>query len=337
MGLYLAHPSSLDHDTGAHPENAGRLRAIEAALEDAGWPGLRRVEAPPATLEQLRRVHSEGHIRAVEEISARGGGMIDMDTVASRRSFEAALHAAGGAAHAADLLLAGDDRFAFCGLRPPGHHAEGARAMGFCLFNNVAVAAAHALAEGGVDRVLILDWDVHHGNGTEAIFAASDRVLYISLHQWPLYPGTGPADYAGEAAGEGYTVNLPLPPGSGTTEFLSLVQHLVAPLARAFRPGLIAISAGYDAHRDDPLADCRVETDGYADMAATMRGVAAELGAPVLVCLEGGYDPTALAASVLATIDALGTDREPAAAPADPALPYVERQRGHWPGIAPSG
>jgi acetoin utilization deacetylase AcuC-like enzyme len=209
--------------------------------------------------------------------------------------------------------------------------------MGFCLFNNVAVAAAHALAEGAVDRVLILDWDVHHGNGTEAIFAASDRVLYISLHQWPLYPGTGPADYAGEAAGEGYTVNLPLPPGSGTTEFLSLVQHLVAPLARAFRPGLIAISAGYDAHRDDPLADCRVETDGYADMAATMRGVAAELGAPVLVCLEGGYDPTALAASVLATIDALGTDREPAAAPADPALPYVERQRGHWPGIAPSG
>ncbi len=216
--------------------------------------------------------------------------MIDVDTVASERSFEAALHAAGGAAHGAELLLAGDDRFAFCGLRPPGHHAEASRAMGFCLFNNVAVAAAHALAEGAVERVLILDWDVHHGNGTEAIFADSDRVLYASIHQWPLYPGTGSADYAGEADGEGYTVNLPVPPGSGSTEFLSLVQHVVAPIARAYRPGLIAISAGYDAHRDDPLADCRVETEGYADLAATMRDVAAELDAPLLVCLEGGYD-----------------------------------------------
>ena len=171
MGLYLAHPSSLEHDTGAHPENAARLRAIEAALDGAGWPGLRRVEAPAATPEQLRRVHSDGHIRAIEEISSRGGGMIDVDTVASERSFEAALHAAGGAAHGAERLLAGDDRFAFCGLRPPGHHAEASRAMGFCLFNNVAVAATHALAEGAVERVLILDWDVHHGNGTEAIFA----------------------------------------------------------------------------------------------------------------------------------------------------------------------
>jgi len=336
MGLYLAHPSSLEHDTGPHPENAGRLRAIEAALEDAGWLGLRRVEAPAATEEQLRRVHSDEHIRAIEEISAGGGGMIDMDTVASERSFEAALHAAGGAAHAAELLLAGDDRFAFCGLRPPGHHAEASRAMGFCLFNNIAVAAAHALAECGVERVLILDWDVHHGNGTEAIFAASDRVLYFSIHQSPLYPGTGPADYVGEGDGEGYTVNLPVPPGSGSTEFLSLIQHVVGPIARAFRPGLIGISAGYDAHRDDPLADCRVDTDGYADMAATMRKAATELEVPVLVCLEGGYDLNALAASVLATIEALGSEREPAAAPADPAREYVEHQRRHWPDIAAS-
>ena len=336
MGLYLAHPSSLEHDTGPHPENAGRLRAIEAALEDADWPGLRRVEAPVATEEQLRRVHSEGHIRAIEEISARGGGMIDMDTVASERSFEAALHAAGGAAHAAELLLAGEDRFAFCGLRPPGHHAETSRAMGFCLFNNIAVAATHSLAECGVERVLVLDWDVHHGNGTEAIFAASGQVLYFSIHQSPLYPGTGSAEYVGDGDGEGYTVNLPVPPGSGSTEFLSLVQHVVGPIAHAFRPGLIAISAGYDAHRDDPLADCRVDTDGYADMAATMRQAATELEAPVLVCLEGGYDVNALAASVLATIEALGSEREPAAAPADPAREYVERQRPHWPDIAAS-
>ena len=194
MGLYLAHPSSLEHDTGSHPENAARVRAIEAALDQAAWPALERVEAPAATLEQLRRVHSDELIDAIEAISSRGGGMIDVDTVASERSFEAALHAAGGAAHAAERLLAGDDRFAFCGLRPPGHHAEASRAMGFCLFNNVAVAATQALAAGNAERVLILDWDVHHGNGTEAIFAGSDRVLYASIHQWPLYPGTGSAD-----------------------------------------------------------------------------------------------------------------------------------------------
>jgi acetoin utilization deacetylase AcuC-like enzyme len=331
MGLYIAHPSSFEHDTGTHPENAERLRAVEGALEDASWPGLRQVEAPAAMPEQLRRVHSDGHIRAMEELSSRGGGMIDVDTVASEGSFVAALHAAGGAAHGAELLLAGADRFAFCGLRPPGHHAEASRAMGFCLFNNAAVAAAHALAEDAVERVLILDWDVHHGNGTEAIFAGSDRVLYASIHQWPLYPGTGSADYTGEGGGEGYTVNLPVPPGSGSAEFLSLVQHVVAPIARAFRPGLIAISAGYDAHRDDPLADCRVETEGYADMAATMREVAAGLGAPLLVCLEGGYDRPALAASVLATIEALGSKRQARDAPADSAHPYIERQRRHWP------
>jgi acetoin utilization deacetylase AcuC-like enzyme len=331
MGLYLSHPSSLDHDTGAHPENAGRLRAIEATLEGAGWVGVEHVEAPPATAEQLCRVHSPGHVASIEEISSRGGGMIDADTVASPKSFEAALHAAGGAALGAERLLRGDGGFAFCALRPPGHHAEPSRAMGFCLFNNAAVAAAHALATCGARRVLILDWDVHHGNGTEAIFAGSESVLYASIHQSPLYPGTGPADYIGEGPGEGFTVNLPVPPGAGSDEFLALIQHLVAPIARSFAPDLIVISAGFDAHRDDPLADCRVETAAFGDMAATMRMVGEELGAPVLVCLEGGYSPSALAASVLATIEALADGREPRVAPADAAGPYVERHRGRWP------
>jgi len=333
MGLYLAHPSSMDHDTGSHPEHARRLRAIEAALDRAGWPGLRRVEAPAATDEQLRRVHTEEHIRSIERISARGGRMIDVDTIVSRGSFEAARHAAGGAVLAAERLLAGEDSFAFCGLRPPGHHAEASRAMGFCLFNNLAVAAAHALAHGLAERVLVLDWDVHHGNGTEAIFAGSDRVLYASIHQWPLYPGTGPAGYTGEGAGLGYTVNLPVPPDSGSEEFLSLVQPVVAPIAHAFEPGLVAISAGYDAHRDDPLAECRVDTEAYGDMAATMRDVTAEVGAPVLVCLEGGYDPESLAASVLATVEALGTESEPRRASPDPARPYAERHRDRWPAL----
>jgi acetoin utilization deacetylase AcuC-like enzyme len=333
MGLFVAHPSSLRHDTGAHPENAARLQAIETRLEDAGWPGLRRVEAPAATREQLGRVHSDAHIDAIQEFCANGGGMIDVDTVASEGSFEAALHAAGGAASAAERLLANEDSFAFCALRPPGHHAEAARAMGFCLLNNVAVAAAHVLAEAGVSRVAVLDWDVHHGNGTEAIFAASNRVLYTSIHQWPLYPGTGAAEYVGEGEGEGYTLNLPVPPGSGSDEFLSLLQHVVVPVARSFEPGLLAISAGYDAHREDPLADCHVETETYGEMAATVRELATELGIPVLVCLEGGYDRAALAASVLATVEALGDERQPRRAPLDPALPYIERQRERWPVI----
>jgi acetoin utilization deacetylase AcuC-like enzyme len=334
VGLYLAHPSSLQHDTGAHPENASRLRAIEAALDEAGWPGLTRLEAPAATREQLERVHSPDHITGIEELCAQGGGMVDLDTVAGERSFDAALHAAGGAVEAVDRLLAGEDRFAFCGLRPPGHHAEEARAMGFCLFNNLAVAAAHAIAAAGAERVLVLDWDVHHGNGTEAIFAGSDQVLYVSIHQWPLYPGTGPAEYTGTGKGEGLTINLPVPPGAGSQEFLSLVQHLVAPVAREFRPGLLAISAGYDAHRDDPLAECEVDTQGFRDLAAAIRAVGDELDAPVLVCLEGGYNPAALAASVVATIDALGSDEEAPEAPVDPARAFVERHSERWAALA---
>jgi acetoin utilization deacetylase AcuC-like enzyme len=334
VGLYLSDPSSFEHDTGAHPENASRIRAIEAKLEEAGWPGLSRVEAPAATREQLTRVHSPDHIDAIEELSARGGGMIDVDTIASEGSFEAALHAAGGAVNAVERLLGGEDGFAFCGLRPPGHHAETARAMGFCLFNNVAVATKHAIEASGVERILVLDWDVHHGNGTEAIFADSDEVVYASIHQWPLYPGTGPAEYTGTGAGEGFTVNLPVPPGAGSEEFLALVQHVVVPIARDFRPGLLAISAGYDAHRSDPLAECSVDTEGFADMTASMRGLASELDVPVLVCLEGGYAPDALAESVLATIEALDGDREPPEVPGELASAHAERHRDRWPALA---
>ena len=327
MALYLHHSSSYEHETGAHPENAGRLRAIEAELARRGWLGLDRRPAPAATEEQLLRVHSAEHLRTIEGLVAGGGGMVDADTVASPGSWNAALHAAGGAAWAAEALLAGEDRWAICALRPPGHHAERARAMGFCLVNNVAVAAAHALEVAGAGRVLVLDWDVHHGNGTGAIFATSSEVLYASIHQSPLYPGTGPARYEGEGPGEGFTVNLPVPPGSGNDEFTALVEHVVVPIARSYRPGLIAVSAGFDAHRQDPLAECVVDESGYATMAASVRRVAEELGVPVLVCLEGGYAPQALARSLCATIEALEGAAVEEPAPAAVAGPYLERAR----------
>ena len=327
-GLYFRHPLSLEHQTGPHPENPRRIEAIEARMESLGWLGMERVEAPEATREQLERVHTPAHIDLIESISARGGGMIDLDTVASARSYDAALRAAGGAAAAADRLLAGEAQFAFVGQRPPGHHTERDRAMGFCLFNNVAVAADQAIAEGGVERILVLDWDVHHGNGTEEIFYESDRVLYASIHQSPLYPGTGAPGDIGIGAGEGYTVNLPVPPGAGSDEFLALVQHVVVPLAREYQPGLLAISAGYDAHRDDPLAQCRLDEAAYADMAATMRELGAELEAPILVCLEGGYDLGALSASVAATLEALAGTDPPRETPREAAEPHLAKLNG---------
>jgi len=329
-GLYVRHPSSFEHDTGGHPENARRLTAIEEAMSERDWLGMELVEAPAATRDQLERVHSAAHVDSIEELAERGGGPIDLDTVTSAGSWNAALHAAGGAVHAAERLNT-QGGFAFCGLRPPGHHAERDRAMGFCLFNNVAVAAAHAIAELGVERVLVLDWDVHHGNGTEEIFYGSSEVLYSSIHQSPLYPGTGAATDLGGGAGEGFTVNLPVPPGSGTDEFLSLVQAVVVPIARQWRPGLICVSAGYDAHRDDPLANCEVDDAGYGDLAATMRDLASELGVPVLICLEGGYSLGALSRSVVATLEAFAADREPRPASLGLAAAYRQGLARFWP------
>jgi acetoin utilization deacetylase AcuC-like enzyme len=331
VGLYLRHPLSFEHDTGGHPESAQRIHAIEAVLERERWHGLEVVEAPAASREQLERVHTSRHIEAIEQISARGGGMIDLDTVASRRSFEAALRAAGGAVLAAERLLSGEDSFAFCGLRPPGHHALPEQAMGFCLFNNVAIATSHALAECGAERVMIVDWDVHHGNGTQGVFYDSSEVLFASIHQSPLYPGTGDPSETGAGAGDGYTVNLPVPPGAGGTEFLSLVGTLISPIGAEFAPDLLAVSAGYDAHRADPLAQCLLDADTYAGMAASLRDLAAKLGVGVLVCLEGGYATKALAESVSATIAAF-TDPSiaaPAASP-EPAAAYRDRLAARW-------
>jgi acetoin utilization deacetylase AcuC-like enzyme len=312
MPPFLRHPASLEHDTGfGHPERADRIRAIEAELESRDWLGWEPVEAPSAAEEQLLRVHPREYIEQVREFSAAGRSF-DADTPTAPGSYEAALRAAGGACALVESLLSGGERTGFSGLRPPGHHAEWTTAMGFCLFANVAVACRHALDALGAERVLVVDWDVHHGNGTNTIFHGSREVLFVSIHQFPFWPGTGPLQDVGEGDAEGYSINLPVPAGTGEAAFLSLLEHVVAPVARGYRPDLILISAGYDAHRDDPLGGLTLETSSYGAMSARMRTLGEELGAPVGAVLEGGYDLSALASSVVETMATLANGAVPA-------------------------
>jgi acetoin utilization deacetylase AcuC-like enzyme len=335
--VYLSHPASLEHDTGAHPERAARIVAIEAEMAARDWLGFERVQAPAVALSDLEVVHPARYVTGIRELSEAGGGAIDLDTVTSAGSWEAARHAAGGAVAVVDLLLDGAAPFAASIARPPGHHAEPERAMGFCLFNNAAVAAAHALAVRGLSRVLILDWDVHHGNGTEAAFAASSSVLYASIHEWPLYPGTGGAGEVGVGDGRGYTLNFPVPAGSGDRAFVSLVADVVAPVARAWRPELVLVSAGFDAHRDDPLALCEVTEAGFVAMAAEVRRFADSVGAPVGLVLEGGYALGPLARSLADTLAVFGAaaaedlPQAPAAPPAPVAVEAAARLSEYWP------
>ena len=291
-------------------------------------------EAPRATEEQLLRVHPAAHLDAVREHCERGAPF-DLDTPTSPGSWEAALRGAGAACALAEALLKGDAPTGFCGLRPPGHHAEADRAMGFCLLSNVAVAARYAIDSLEAQRVLVLDWDVHHGNGTNAVFHSSPEVLFASIHQWPFYPGTGALADAGSGAGEGFTINLPVPAGAGEDEFLGLVQHVVSPAAREFRPGLILISAGFDAHREDPLADCLLESTSFAQMAAEVRVLADGLGVPAGAVLEGGYDTHALAESMAATMEVLAAGGEPRRVEPGALVGATAAQVGrYWPGVS---
>jgi acetoin utilization deacetylase AcuC-like enzyme len=310
--LYLSHRSSLDHDPReglpGHPESPERLRAIERALAERDGLGIERRAAPPAREADLLRVHSAEHVAAMRRLSAGGGGAIDLDTYAGPASYEAALRAAGGACEMVRALLGGEAEAAFAAVRPPGHHAEPDRAMGFCLFDSIAIAAELAIAELGVERAFILDWDVHHGNGTAAAFRERPDVLFASIHQGGIFPGTGAAGARGAGAGEGYTLNLPVGAGSGEDEWLALLDDVVLPAAEELRPQLVLVSAGFDAHRDDPLASCALEAESFGRMARLLRDAAAGWEAPVGMVLEGGYDLDALAASVVATLAVLSEE-----------------------------
>jgi acetoin utilization deacetylase AcuC-like enzyme len=313
--LFFSHPACLEHDprvfSPGHPDTPERLLTLEGALAERDWLGWERVPAPAAAEEQLELAHTAGHVRAIRELCARGGGAIDPDTFAVEASYEAARRAAGAGCGLVEALCRGEADVGFCAVRPAGHHAEHAEAMGFCLFNNVAVAAAAAIADHGRSRVLVLDWDVHHGNGTAEIFHARRDVLFVSLHQSPLYPGTGPLQDCGSGEGEGYTINLPVPPGTGEALWMALFDGVVLPAARAYEPELILVSAGYDAHADDPLAHCRLSTGSFVEMAQRVRALADALGVGLGVLLEGGYNQRVLAECVCATLPALAGE-EPA-------------------------
>ena len=285
------HPSSLEHDprvhSPEHPDVPERIEAIVSAMDSAGWPGSERVLAPAATDDELELIHDAGHVNWIRELCASGGGQIDADTAVGEASYQAAVYAAGAACEMVRSLVSDQTRTGFCIVRPAGHHAERDRAMGFCLFNNVAIATELAIRRLGLERVFVLDWDVHHGNGAAEIFRRRDDVLFASIHQAGLFPGTGSLADAGSGAGLGYTINVPVPSRSDEEIWLSVLEHVILPAAAEFRPQLVLISAGYDAHRDDPLGDCLLERESFAQMACQVRDLAQAANAPVGAVLEG--------------------------------------------------
>jgi acetoin utilization deacetylase AcuC-like enzyme len=303
MRIYT-HSACLGHDPGGdHPESSARLRAVLQALDEPGFASIERVEAPRATREQLARVHASEYVDCIfASAPAQGHAQLDPDTVMSPDSLEAALRATGAACAAADAVLARATRRSFCAVRPPGHHATRNEAMGFCLFNSIAAAAAHALDAHRLDRVAIVDFDVHHGNGTQAIFRHDPRVLYASSHQMPLYPGTGEAS----EHGAGNIFNAPLPPGAGSIEFRATWEKRLLPELDLFRPQLLLISAGFDADARDPLAQLRLVPADYAWITQRLVELAdRHADGRVVSALEGGYDLDALREGVAAHVATL--------------------------------
>jgi acetoin utilization deacetylase AcuC-like enzyme len=326
----------LLHEMGAgHPEAPSRLQAILSRLGERAIAGTRLLAPPRATERELLRVHSPEHVRALLSLAGRAEEL-DPDTSTSPGSIDASLLAAGAAAESVRCVLDGRARSAFALVRPPGHHAERGRAMGFCLFNNVAVAAAEAHAQG-LQRVLCVDWDVHHGNGTQRSFWRSPELLFFSTHQWPLYPGSGHEREVGEAEGAGFTVNAPLPAGCTDQDYAAVFADVLVPIAEAYKPELVLVSAGFDAHRDDPLGGMRLSADGFAALCGVVKGIAdRHCQGRMVLTLEGGYDLHGLADSVRACIEVLASGSAPevradAGAQARGVIGSIQlAQRAHW-------
>jgi acetoin utilization deacetylase AcuC-like enzyme len=302
--LLFTHAACLEHDPGEyHPESPARLRAVLAALDAPEFAALDRREAPAADLEDIARVHPRDFVEAMlAAVPTEGYAGVDADTILSPGSGKAALRAAGAAVAAVDAVIAGEASNAFCAVRPPGHHAEPDRAMGFCLFNNVAIGALRARAVHGLGRVAVIDFDVHHGNGTQAMFERDRSLFYASTHQSPLYPGTG----ARSERGVGNIVNVPLPPMAGSGEFRRGVEASILPALDAFAPEFVMVSAGFDAHRRDPLAQLMLVEDDYTWVTERLLDVAKRhAGGRLVSTLEGGYDLAALGASAAAHVRSL--------------------------------
>jgi acetoin utilization deacetylase AcuC-like enzyme len=300
-------PIYLEHDTGDHVENARRLVEAMSYLKETGIKEKLTCLPPrPASLEELEMIHAPEYISYVKSKAEKGGGWLDPDTVMSPKSYEAALYAAGGLLVAVEAVMKGEVDNAFALVRPPGHHAIHDRAMGFCIFNNMAIAAKFALSKLDLNRVLIADFDVHHGNGTQDAFYADPTVLYFSTHQYPFYPGTGWVDETGMGEGEGATVNFPMAAGWGDEEYLRAFNEVLVPVARRFQPQLVLVSAGFDTHWADQLAMMRVTITGFAQMAMILKELASELCQGRLVfTLEGGYNLRVVACSTKAIFDVL--------------------------------
>jgi acetoin utilization deacetylase AcuC-like enzyme len=300
---YISHPLCLKHDMGAHhPESPARIHAIEDRLIASGLLSyLQRHDAPAATREQLLRVHDEAYIDSIESIAPQQGIVhLDGDTAMNPFSYQAALRAAGAVVMGVDLVMAGKAENAFCNVRPPGHHAERARAMGFCIFNNIAVGAAHAISGHGLHRVAVADFDVHHGNGTEAIFHGDPRVMLCSTFQHPFYP------YSGSSSGNEHIINMPLPAGSGGEEFRAAITQHWLPALESFKPELLLISAGFDAHRDDDMAMLNLTEPDYVWVTDVLKGIAEKYAhGRIVSALEGGYELHALGRSAYAHIKVL--------------------------------
>ncbi|MBF0560045.1 MAG: histone deacetylase [Nitrospirae bacterium] len=299
---FIYSPVFLKHATPlGHPESKERLRAITAGLEAAPfWNDIIKIEPSKADFDDIARVHTNGYI---EDVKNFGSGHLDADTYFSTHSLEAALYAAGAVTEAVRRCKSGEITHAFCAVRPPGHHAETDRAMGFCIFNNIAIGARYA-QKSGYKKVFIIDFDVHHGNGTQHTFYEDDTVFYFSTHQYPHYPGTGGSDESGRGRGEGYTYNLPMSSGSGYKEFFSAYCEVLPGLVRRFGPDIVLVSAGYDIHASDPLAGLRVSDEGIRSIVSCiLSSPAGPEPVPIIFVLEGGYDLEALASSVRITIE----------------------------------